>query len=308
MNSFLTFVSGEGADSSPNWFDYFTLIITSLISIFSVLGGYKIARTIYKSEQNDKLLEDMMLQTTEVNLFKNSLSQLKTSVDKQVEALKRYDSERNFTIQFVQGLDTTIFNYIQIRHLYLDIGFSNSEKINRLNELIGLISSLQKFSLNLRDEFRAYMDKYSFHEQKRYQYRQLLYTKFFELYNERSVSVEVDENSGRKKFTFSTQDIFIKKYNDLINTVQNDQEVIFDGSLKSIDLLIVRFIVPLIHLSNEYVPEDIHAIQILEISNAVNTAHKDIENITNVHFTSVNTYLQLLENISGKIQEYSSIA
>jgi hypothetical protein len=209
MNSLLTFVSGEGADSSPNWFDYFSLFMTSLISILSIYGGYKIARKIYKREQNDKLLEDMKLQTTEVNLFKNSLTQLKTSVDKQVEALKQYDSERNFTIQFVQGMDTTIFNYIQIRHLYLDIGFSNTLQINALNDLIGLISSLQKFSLNLRNEFRAYMDKYGFHEQKRYQYRQLLYTQFFKLCNERAIGFEIEKNTGQKKFKFAQVDSFM---------------------------------------------------------------------------------------------------
>ena len=305
MNSFLTFVLGECQDSGPNSFDYFALIVSSLISVFSIWGGYKIANVIYRKEQNDRILEELMIQKTEVDLFKNSISQLKIAIDRQILSLNKYIQEKNFTIAFDQGIDTSIFNYVQIKYLYLDIGFANVEEINKVNELIALISSLKNFNTNLRNEVRAYMDKYAFHEQKRYQYRKLLYTTFYELYNERSVDVEV--NKERKKFTFSTNDIFIKEYDELINKITSDKEVIFDGSLKSIDLLIERFILQLIAISSKFVPEDIHAIQILEMANVVNTAHNDINNINTLHFESVGSYNKLLKKVSDRIEKYFSL-
>ena len=54
MNSFFNFQFGEFAESNPNWFDWLSIVVSSLISIFSVWGGFLIANKIYSQEKNDK--------------------------------------------------------------------------------------------------------------------------------------------------------------------------------------------------------------------------------------------------------------
>lgn len=88
----------------PNWFDWLSLTITSVISIISVLGGFLIANTIYSKEKKDKKLEDKLIQDSEVRLFRNSLSQLASAIDHQILNLEEYLKEQNFSLKFHQGV------------------------------------------------------------------------------------------------------------------------------------------------------------------------------------------------------------
>ena len=41
-------------NSSPCWFDYLALILTLLVSFFSIWGSYRIAENVYKKEKKNK--------------------------------------------------------------------------------------------------------------------------------------------------------------------------------------------------------------------------------------------------------------
>lgn len=206
MNSFFSFQFGEFGNSSPNWFDWFSLVITSLISILSVIGGFLIATKIYSNEKRDKQNEDNEIQVSEVNLFKNNLSQLKDSTIDQIKKLEEYLINKDFKIQFNQGVNAGFLNHVDVKYLYKDVGVENTNKIIIINKLLSGLYVINDFRTFLRDEFRSYIVKYNFHEDKFYMYRKLLYTKYFELCNQRGF----DFLLVGKMINLRLKDLFLK--------------------------------------------------------------------------------------------------
>jgi hypothetical protein len=283
---------------TPNWFDWFSV----LVAILSIFGGYWIATKIYSKEKRDKNLEEKELLSSEINLFKNSLTQLNSSVSNQIQSLKEYIEKKDFRLEFNQGVHADFLHFINVKYLYKEIGVNKKEEIQKINRLLSSLYTLNDFRTSLRDELRTYIKKYNFHEDKFYSYRKLLYTKYFELCNQRGVDF-VFEN-GIKKWKFRDDDLFMIKYTEnRIKTFQ-DPELISEGGLKDRAKLTERFIIPLIHISADYIPEDYNAIEINDIANEVNTAHTDMEYVTTTHFQAVNSYLDILVDIKQKIADY----
>jgi len=151
---------------APNWFDWFSLIIASLISILSILGGFWIATKIYSNEKFDKQHEENAIQSLEIKLFRNSLIQLKSAVENQISSLKKYIENRDFSLEFNQGIHSDFLHFINIKYLYKEIGVDNKNEIGKINKLLSSLYTLTEFRVSLRDELRSFIAKYSFHEDK----------------------------------------------------------------------------------------------------------------------------------------------
>lgn len=302
MNSFFTFQFGDFADSNPNWFDWLALIISSFISIFSVWGGFLIANKIYSKEKNDKIGEEKEIQESEVKLFKNSLTQLKSAIEYQIQGLEEYLAKQDFALKFHQGVQVDFLQFINIKYLYKDTGLTNQEEIKKVNKLLSTLYTLSDFRTSLRDEFRTFIKKYGFHEDKFYFYRKLLYTKYFELCNQRSSDFE--SHGGKKKWNFHADDYFMIEYSRLRDKIFNDKDVISENGLKDRKLFSERFVVPLIHLSSRFLPEDYNAIEVNDIANDVNSAYTDIEHVTSTHNKATKSYLNILTDAKKQIENY----
>jgi len=285
-------------DFIPNWFDWFSV----LISIISIFGGYLIATKIYSKERRDKDNEEKELLSSEIKLFKNSLTQLSLSASNQIQSLKDYSRNRDFRLEFNQGVHADFLHFINVKYLYKDIGVEKHDDIQQINKLLSSLYTLNDFRTSLRDELRSYIKKYNFHEGKFYSYRKLLYTKYFELCNQRGVDF-IFEN-GIKKWKFRDDDLFMIGYTESRIKIFADTEVITEIGLKDRAKLIERFVVPLIHISADYIPEDYNAIEINDIANEVNSAHLDMEYVTKTHFLAIDSYLHILEDINIKIAKY----
>jgi hypothetical protein len=268
------FLKSEFWNFTPNWFD----LVTVLVTIVSVFGGYWIATSIYSREKKDKAIEERDLIASEIRLFKNSLSQLNASVDDQIKNLNQYVEEKEFKLKFNQGVHVDFLHFINIKYLYKSIGVEKKNEIAEINMLLSSLYALNDFRTSLRDEFRNYLNKYEFHEDKFYLYRKLLYTKYFELFNLRSGDFIIE--NGLKKWKFNDGDLFMKKYTELRLAIFKDNEVIDGNGIKDRGKLIQKFVIPLIHIATDYVPEDYNAIEVSDIANEINAAFKDMENIT----------------------------
>ncbi|MGN6437521.1 MAG: hypothetical protein ACTHMM_13355 [Agriterribacter sp.] len=304
MNSLFSFQFGEFGDSGPSWFDWFSLVITSLISILSIIGGFLIATKIYSKEKRDKQNEDNDIQASEVGLFKNNLSQLKESITDQIKKLEEYQTKKDFKIQFSQGVHAGFLYHVDVKYLYKDVGLENTNKIIIINKLLSGLYVINDFRTFLRDEFRSYMVKYNFHEDKFYTYRKLLYTKYFELCNQRGFDFTIA--NGVKKWKIANDDLFMKQYSEVRESIFNDGEVISENGLNDRQKLIERFIKPLIKISNNSMPEDYNAIEVNDMANEVNSAFLDMSNVSQVHFHAVASYLASLKDIHTKITTYLS--
>lgn len=292
------FLKSEFWNFTPNWFD----LTTVCVSIFSVFGGYWIATKIYSKERKDKAIEERDLIASEIKLFKNSLSQLNVSVDDQIKNLNHYLEEKKFELKINQGVHIDFLHFINIKYLYKSIGVEKKDEINEINMLLASLYALNEFRTSLRDELRSYLNKYEFHENKFYLYRKLLYTKYFELCNLRSGDFIID--NGIKKWKFNDGDLFMKKYTELRMAIFKDNEVIDGNGIKDRGELIKKFVIPLIHIATDYVPEDYNAIEVSDIANEINAAYKDMENITESHFKAITSYVDILGNISYKTVKY----
>lgn len=302
MDSFFTFQFGEFIDSNPDWFDWFSLAISSLISMFSVWGGFWIANKIYSKEKKDKIEEEKENQESEVKLFKNSLVQLKSAIENQIQGLNDYLDKMNFSLELHQGLQVDFLQFIDIKYLYKDTGITNQSEIQKINKLLSTLYTISDFRTSLRDEFRTYMEKYGFHEVKFYLYRKLLYTKYFELCYKRSGDFQII--GGVKTWQFSNDDHFMIEYSTLSDKIFIDKEVITENGLNDRKLFIERFVVPLIKLSSKYLPEDYNAIDVNDIANEVNSAYIDIEYVTSTHIQATRSYLTILTDVKEQIENY----
>lgn len=297
------FQFGSFNESSPNWFDWFNLFVSSIITILSIFGGYHIAKRIYNTEKKDKIQEDSELRFSEVELFKNSLIQLNNSIILQIENLKAHLEKTNFSIIFNQGIHSEFMNQINLKYLYKDVGLNNKKSIEDFNKLLANLYALSDFRNNLRDQLRTFSAKYNFHEDKFYKYRKLVYTKYYELCNQRNTSVLLTEN-GLKKWSFNDDDNFMLDYTSLLKKTYDNNSIIDESGLKSRELLTSEFIVPLIKISSKYIPEDYNAIEVNDIANEVNSAYLDMEETMKSHFQVINSYIEVLNNIHNKINLY----
>jgi hypothetical protein len=302
MNSLFNFQFGDFAETSPIWFDWFSLIANAVISILSIFGGFWIATRIYSKEKRDKQVEETEIQKSEVRLFKDSLNQLETAINNQISSLKQYIERQDFSLEFNQGVHADFLHYIDIRYLYKDISVDRKDEIDRINKLLASLYTINDFRTSLRDELRSYIRKYNFHEEKFYSYRKLLYTKYFELSNQRGIEFALE--NGFKKWKFRNDDFFMIDYSENRIKIFDDNEVITENGLKDRAKLIERFIVPLIHISAKYMPEDYDAIEINDIANQINSAHTDMVHVTDTHFQAVRSYLSVLEDIKSKAGGY----
>ncbi len=302
MSSFFSFQFGEFAESNPNWFDWFSLVLTSLISIFSVWGGFLIANRIYSNEKNDKATEENEIQKSEISLFKNSLTQLKFAIEQQINILEVYTKNGDFSLSIQPGVQVDFLQFINLNYIYKDIGLVNQGRIDAVNKLLSTLYTLSDFKNSLRDEFKTYMKKYGFHENKFYFYRKLLSTKYFELCNQRSINYQ--HQGDVKTWNFRSDDKFMIEYSRLRNKILNDIDVIYKNRLKDRKLFTERFVVPLIEISIEFIPEDYNAVEVNDIANEVNSAYIDIEHIYSSHIQAIKSYLDLLKNAKQQIENY----
>ncbi|MES2574703.1 MAG: hypothetical protein V4572_07155 [Bacteroidota bacterium] len=302
MNSFFNFQFGEFSQATPNWFDWFSLISSLVISATSIFLAFYLAERIYKKEKTDRNTEDLDIQNSEVQLFKNSLTELNSAIEKQIIDLQSYIDNKDFKLIFHSSIQVDFLQFINVKYLYKNAGFNNIEDISSINNLMTSLYTLYDFRESLRDEVRTYLKKYNYHESKFYLYRQLLYTKYFSICNVRAESIIIDE--GVKKWKFHDDDKFMPRYTELILKTSQDTSIIDNNGLKDRAKLNSEFVVPLINIAFEYVPEDLNAIEINDIGNQVNSAFIDMESITEKHFNAMESYLSNLQSINSKVKLY----
>lgn len=164
--------------------------------------------------------------------------------------------------------------------------------------------TLHDFRESLRSEIRTYTEKYNYHEQKFYSYRHLLYTKYFQLCNERNLDISFE--NGIKRWRFDVSDKFMAEYSELTLKTFQDEEVMVENNLINRDKLTEKFIKPLRSISAKYVPEDYNAIKINQISNEIVHAFDDMQHITEKHFKVLDGYKSSLNKVIEKIESFIS--
>lgn len=302
MDSIFNFQFGTFSDSSPNWFDWFSLIANYLVSIIAIIGGFQIAKNIYNKERKDKEADSQKLNLAEFKLFSNSLQELKSAVDNQKKDIDSYLQNLDFKLVFYQNVNIDFLQFIDPKNLYLHFGLGNDDKISAFNDLLKRLYLLNDFRESLRNEFRAYNEKYNYHEKKFYSYRELLYSRFYKLSNRRSINIIVEE--GRKKWQYNDKDKFMLEYSQLLEKTLSDNEIFENNGLKSRKLLNERFIIVLVLLSAKYIPDDYNAIEVNEIANQVVAAFNDMEHATDVHIGILKNHSENLRISSEKISSY----
>lgn len=286
--------------SEPNWFDFISLLVT----VASIFGAYWIAETVYSREKSDKKVEDISIIYSENELFKNNIKSIQKPITNQIAAIDEYLTKMDFRMKFYAEIQVDFLQFVSIKDIYRKYGFNNKTKIEEINQLMTSLYTLYDFRESLRSEIRTYIEKYNYHEQKFYSYRLLLYTKYFQLCNERSM--EISFENGIKRWSFDVYDKFMAEYSELTLKTFQDEEVMVENTLISRDKLTEKFIKPLNSISAKYVPEDYNAIEINQISNEVVHAFDDMEHITKKHFKVLEGYKSSLKDVNEKIESFIS--
>lgn len=286
---------------TPNWFDWMTLLLT----IASIIGAYLVAESVYKREQSNKKSENKELENSENELLKNNLEEIKKPILMQIESLKEYIEKKDFRLSFYSEIQVDFLQFISVKEIYKKHDFENKINIKVINRLFTSLYSLYDFRGSLRSEVRTYIEKYNYHEQIFYKYRGILYTKYFELCNLRAENI-INQNEV-KKFSFKVNDKFMAEYTKLRGETFGDNQIIDNNGVKDRKLLIEKFVKPLIEIAAKYIPEDYNAIEISEVSNQVLSAFNDMEHVTEKHMKSIQGYIDSLESVTKKINEFEKV-
>lgn len=285
---------------TPNWFEFTSLIVT----IGTIWGAFKVSEHVYEKEKVDKRVENISLQFSENELFKNNLGALIKPIKSQIKSIKRYLIKDDLKLKFYPEIQVDFLQFISIKEIYKKNDLHNKKNIEAINNLMTNLYTLYDFRTSLRDEVRTYIEKYNYHERKFYLYRSLLNGKFFELSNLRAIGYTIDK--GIKKWGFDPKDNFMLEYSKLRMATFDDKEIIDNDGLKDRKLLNEKFIVPLAEIANNYIPEDHNAIEVNDISCEVNAAFQDMEEITKKHKNSMEGYKKSLEIVLDKIEQFLS--
>lgn len=250
----------------------------------------------HQKEQNKQLIE------AESEIFRISLGELKKACNNQATKIEGYIERKDFILEFDQGVNVDFLKFFDIKNLYEKIGFKNQEHITQLNELLSSLYTLNDFGRALTNELRTYIDKYNSHEKNFYIYRKVLYTEYFYLLSSRGYEI-----TGKAINIPVTDDLMIS-YSRLRDKIFQNPDIIFNNELKSRELLVNEFIIPLSHKSSEFIPGNPDAIKINDLLNQVNSAFTDMVKLTDSHFRAIQSYKQNLETLSSKIDLFLAIS
>lgn len=298
----IKFQFGSFESIVPGWFDWFSLVITVFVSIISIYGGYKIATVIYNREKKDRKKEDEKLDLAEFNLFKNSLIQLKEAIDNQNKDILDYIQKKDFLLIFHQNVNVDFLQFVNAKKIYLILGVENKDAIEQINDLLKRLYLLYDFRTSLRDEVRTYIKRYNELEKEFYLYRDLLYFEYYGLSNNRAISIKIENE--RKMWNFKPDDKFMQDYTELIMQTLNNKSIIENNELISRENLNSKFVIEISKISSKYIPEDVDAIHINNLSNKVNAAFINLQKITSSHFKAMESYSKNLKITAEKIETF----
>lgn len=291
--SVFNFQFGEFEDVSPNWFDWFSLIINLLVTVASIYFAYFLGERTYKRDRNNKINEEKLNIVSENDLFRMNLLELNKNIEIQIGFLKEYLINKDFKLKLTPSLQVNFLQFLNLKAIYA----LNKGNYGRINNLISSLYSIEKITNSLSKEINNYISKFNAQENKFYFYRQAYYKKFFEYSNIRAVDMKIE--NGVKKWKYADEDIFMNEYAKLRNqTISNA-----DGTTNR-NFVDENFLLPLIRLANKYIPEDYNAIEIHDIANDAHSAYQNLENLTSIHFRAIESYLKILEDTKIEIEEY----
>lgn len=292
MISIFNFQFGEFNDVGPTWFDWFSIGLTCI----TIFAAFLIAENVYKKGKRDKIESDKSLIASENDLFENNLSELKESVDIQITHLEEYLNEKNFKLKINPDLQVNFLQFVDIKCLYLNFPDNHQKKV-KINSLLTSLYGMYDFKDNLISELRNYITKYNEFESKFKKYREIYYKKFHDYSNLRAI--EFDVEAGIKKWRYNDDDKFMNGFAKLrLVSITNDEN---SADRKKID---ENFLLPLIKFSNDFIPEDVHAIETNYIANDCHASFNDIENLNNSHFKSIESFLNNLKELKTEIEAY----
>lgn len=290
--SLINFQFGEFENNSPGWFDWLSLILTAL----SIWFAYYLGERTYKRDKDDRAAAEARNVKSENELFINSLQELYNNAELQINFLKEYIENKHFRLKINPNLQVNFLKFINVKILYSE---RSDQEITTLNHLLASLYSNNTVLENLRSELNNFISKYNIHEAKfKNGYRQILYTKFLQFSNLRSVSYRL--NAGKTEWAYNADDKFMQEYFKLtLSDIASD-----DGSIANQGKIDRNFLLPIITLAKDYVPRDIIAIEVLDIANDAHSAYIDMTALMDSHFTVIASYLTTLEEMNLEIRGF----
>lgn len=282
---------------SQNWFDILSVVLTLL----SLWLAYWLGEKGYRRDKKDKKKEEKQLMISEINLFKNNLEQLLGAIEKQLSGLNKYKIDKSFSLEFRADVQVDFLKFIDIKNVYEYFGYENSTKLDVVNTLFSSLFSMNDFRNSLRDSVRNYITRYTDFEKGFYLYRKLMYRMMQDIANRRAIDIR--EAVGGLEINFGNN-AFAEQYFHLNQGTLRNPDLLDANGIVIREKLIELFIIPVIALSQQYIPADEDAIQVSDVANEVNSSWINMEVVTAAHFKEIDGHINTLEKVKEKIIEF----
>ncbi|MFJ1474790.1 hypothetical protein ACILE9_11080 [Capnocytophaga cynodegmi] len=271
--------------SKLNW----ESIITILISVLAIYCPYKI-------EVNRKKKEEDELIKTDNELFKESLSILKTELSSQIDFLENYLENKEYKLSINPSLQIDFLKFIDLKSIYKKN--KEEDKKKQLNNLISALYSLSQFNESLIRTFESFLKRYgAFEITFLSKYRKVIYDRCYEITKNYS---EIPESPD----SIIIEDEFVSQYFSISNQFN---EKVADEKGKADRKKIAEELFKLMELSAKYLFKQDEAIEINKLANEAYTAYIEMKNVEQIHNREVESHLKILKKAEKEISEYLKV-
>lgn len=294
------FQFGYFYNSSPNWFDWLNFLGTIIVSGLSIFTAYHLGEKNYRRDKKERAKREEDLMTSENNLFRENLKELKKQISIQEGYFKEYLEKEEFNQLFVNSsVQVNFLKNIDVKQLYKKVE-NDKSKVEQINTLFSYLYGISNFESTIQDEYRTFIKRYNELEIIfKNNYGIVFYHLFHQINNKRIVNYP--KINGKMAWQYDSRDKFMLDYFKLRS------EFIEKNKTKVDRELISKLLKEIAEMSNKYIPKDYDAIQVNHFANESYTAFRDIEAKKESHRKVIDNYSDILGKLKEKIEEYEKV-
>lgn len=260
------------SDSSPNWFDWASLIV----SVLAIGVAYWLGNRQYKAEKKKEAKNIK----SEKKLFYDNLIYLQKTIEKQIDELKDYKVNFKYSINASIGID--FLKYVDVKSLY------KGNNRNDVNRLLSTLYQLYGVNKSLNNEVKIFRNFYYKKEKKFEDYHNHI---FYDFYN---------SLAGHRAENFKDDDAFMENFRSI-----KKEYVHYMGSSGTKENIQIQYFLKLLYEKiTPEVPQNPYATSLETKISKTSLLFYRMEEFKDIHLKKIDEFIDLLSTKLDRIKEY----
>lgn len=290
-----SFQFGTFESSTPGWFEWFSLLLTLVVSAGSIYFAYKLADRTFKQEQIFQKINEKERADNDFKLFSQFLKNLLTPLDKQRTDLINLISDP-FRVVLSFELSTSIIHHIDFNRIF----FQYPEIVESTNELLILLEELNIINKTIQSESRNFSKDTNF----KYEEIRNLNVELENKFSEMKKIYKYEKSFANSSSTYLEPIYYIIELENIIEEVYKSENFIEGNDDYNFQFLINNFNNVVIELGEKY--DFYESVLMRNLARTINYKFTTLGQRNNEHQVNLNNKLDFVQLCIKKIKEYLS--